>query len=368
MTRRPAPSREPAPAAGAAPEPRAELQIGGHAVPLGVRTRIDLPIAEPYGAGTLTLPVQVVRGDRDGPRLLVTAALHGDEIIGVEIIRRLLKHRALRRLRGTLIALPVVNVYGFVAGSRYFPDRRDLNRSFPGSASGSLAARVAHLMMTEIVARATHAIDLHSAAIHRSNLPQVRAALSHGETNRLARAFGAPVMVESELRDGSLRQAVTDLGVPMLLYEGGEALRFDEVAIRAGLAGLLRVMAALEMVPERHAPKTRIEPVHVRRSRWVRAPSSGVLRSRAQLGATVEKGQILGLIADPTGDDELALRSPAAGIVIGRTEIPLLNEGDAAYHIAMVSDADDAEGTLQALQDELDPEIVPGPANEPPIR
>jgi len=354
VTRRPAPSR--ASAAGTSAEPEAELQIGGQVVPPDTRTRIDLPIAEPYGAGTLTLPVQIVRGERDGPRLLVTAALHGDEIIGVEIIRRLLKHRALRQLRGTLIALPVVNVYGFVAGSRYFPDRRDLNRCFPGSASGSLAARVAHLIMSEIVARSTHAIDLHSAAIHRSNLPQIRAALSHPETNRLARAFGAPVVVESELRDGSLRQAVTDLGVPMLLYEGGEALRFDEVAIRAGLAGL------------RHTPMTRIEPVHVRRSRWVRAPSSGVLRSRAQLGARVEKGQILGLIAGPTGESELALRAPTAGIVIGRTEIPLLNEGDAAYHIATVSDADDAEGTLQALQDELDPEIVPGPANEPPSR
>lgn len=347
--------------------PNGDLVIGGRPIGRGERTRIDLPIAEPYGTGTLTLPVQAVRGQRDGPRLFVSAALHGDEIIGVEIIRRLLKHRALRKLRGTLIALPVVNVYGFVAGSRYLPDRRDLNRVFPGSASGSMAGRLAHLLMDEIVAKCTHGVDLHSAAVHRSNLPQIRADLSDAETERLASAFGAPVMIESGLRDGSLRQAVADLGIPMLLYEAGEALRFDEVSIRAGLGGLLRVMAALGMVPERSAPRTRVAPVRVRRSRWVRAPSGGVLRSQTALGRTVEKGQVLALIADPTGDQELELRSPVRGIVIGRTEIPLLNEGDATYHIASVSESDDVEETLSTLQNELDPDARPGPANEPPI-
>lgn len=344
------------------------LVIGGQEIARGERFRTDLPIAEPYGAGSLTLPVQIVSGREDGPRLFVSAALHGDEIIGVEIIRRLLRHRSLRRLRGTLIALPVVNVYGFVTNSRYLPDRRDLNRVFPGTSGGSLAARLAHLMMTEIVAKCTHGVDLHSAAVNRSNLPQIRARLDDGETKRLALEFGAPVVIEAELRDGSLRQAVSDLGIPMLLYEAGEALRFDEVAIRAGLAGLLRVMAALEMLPSGSAPKTRVEPVMVRKSRWVRAPSSGVLRSRKALGASVNRDDVLGLIADPTGADEVALRSPTTGIVIGRTEIPLLNEGDAAYNIASVSDTDDAEESLMTLQNELDPDARPGPANEPPIQ
>lgn len=345
-----------------------DLEIGGHTIAPGARTRIDLPIAEAYGTGAMTLPVHVVRGSRDGPRLLISAALHGDEIIGVEIIRRLMKHRALRRLSGSIVALPVVNVYGFVSGSRYLPDRRDLNRSFPGSETGSLAARLAHLMLTEIVAKCTHGVDLHSAAVHRSNLPQIRADLSDEATTKLARAFGTPVIIQAELRDGSLRQAVSDLGIPILLYEGGEALRFDEVAIRAGLAGLLRVMATLGMVPSHLAPKTRVEPVVITRSRWTRAPSSGVLRSRTMLGSAVEKGQILGVIANPTGEDEVTLRSPVNGIVIGRTEIPLLNEGDAAYHIASVSESDDAEETMTTHQNELDPEVVPGPANEPPIQ
>jgi hypothetical protein len=317
--------------------------------------------------GTLTLPVKVVRGREDGPRLFVTAAVHGDEIIGVEIVRRLLKHRALRRLRGTLVVLPVVNVYGFISGSRYLPDRRDLNRSFPGSTTGSLAARLADLLMKEIVSKCTHGVDLHSAAIHRANLPQIRAAIADDETKKLALAFGAPVVIEAGVRDGSLREAVSSQGMPMLLYEAGEGLRFDEVGIRAGVAGLLRVMAALGMLPAGSAPRTRVEPVVVRRSRWVRAPSSGVLRSRAALGQKVAKNQILGYIADPTGEGEDALRSPSTGIVIGRTEVPLLNEGDAAFHVASVTDAEDAEETVITYQNELDPESGAGPAQEPPI-
>jgi predicted deacylase len=343
------------------------FEFGDRTVRPGQRMRIDLPIAEPYGAGTLTLPVQIVRGRQDGPRLFVSAALHGDEINGVEIIRRLLRHRALRRLRGMVVALPVVNVYGFMFRSRYLPDRRDLNRSFPGSPTGSLAARLAHLVMTQIVAKCTHGVDLHTAAVDRSNLPQVRAGLDDEETRRLALTFRAPVVINSQVRDGSLRQSVADLGIPMLLYEAGEALRFDEVAIRVGLRGLLRVMAELGMVRTSTHPRTRIEPIVVERSRWVRAPSSGVLRSRVQLGASVVKGQILAVLADPTGDDEVALRAPCAGVVIGRTEIPLLNEGDAAYHIATTDETVDAEESLMMLQSELDPDDRPGATGEPPI-
>ncbi|MGH0038371.1 MAG: succinylglutamate desuccinylase/aspartoacylase family protein [Myxococcota bacterium] len=341
--------------------------FGGRSVEPGQRMRVDLPIAEPYGAGTLTLPVQVVRGKTDGPRLFVSAALHGDEINGVEIIRRLLRHRALKRLRGMLVALPVVNVYGFMARSRYLPDRRDLNRSFPGSSTGSLAARLAHLVMTQLVARCTHGVDLHTAAVDRSNLPQIRADLGDEQTRRLSLAFGAPVVIDAQVRDGSLRQSVSDLGMPMLLYEAGEALRFDEVCIRAGLRGLLRVMAELGMVPAGASPRTRVEPVVVKRSRWVRAPSSGVLRNRARLGAVVEKGQLLGRLADPTGDDEMVIEAPCSGVLIGRTQIPLLNEGDAAYHIASFDDSADPEESVMNLQNELDPEGRRGPAGEPPI-
>jgi hypothetical protein len=175
------------------------------------------------------------------------------------------------------------------------------------------------------------------------------------------------VVIDAQVRDGSLREAVSDLGIPMLLYEAGEALRFDEVAIRAGLRGILRVMAELGMVTSTSGARTRVEPVVVKRSRWVRAPSSGVLRNRVQLGDVVSRRQLLGHLADPTGEDEVTIEAPCAGVLIGRTEIPLLNEGDAAYHIATFDDSVDAEESVMHLQNELDPMGRPGPAGEPPI-
>ncbi len=206
-----------------------DFVIGGETIPLRSRRMIELPLPPLYTHSPLTLPVHVVRGAKSGPRLFVSAALHGDELNGTEIIRRLLNQTVLKRLRGTLVAVPIVNVYGLIHQSRYLPDRRDLNRSFPGSVKGSLAARLAHLFMTEIVHNCTHGIDLHTGAIHRSNLPQIRANLDDEETARLADSFGVPVLLNANLRDGSLREAAAEHGIPMLLYEAGEALRFGEV-------------------------------------------------------------------------------------------------------------------------------------------
>ncbi|MDH3452714.1 MAG: succinylglutamate desuccinylase/aspartoacylase family protein, partial [Gammaproteobacteria bacterium] len=205
------------------------LKIVSTSVKRGDRMTLEIPLPQLYTHTPMTMPAHVVRGKRDGPRLFVSAAVHGDELNGVEIIRRLLNLRTLRRLRGTLIAIPMVNVYGVIHHSRYLPDRRDLNRSFPGSERGSLASRVADLFMTEIVANCTHGIDLHTGAVHRANLPQIRGNLEDPETERLAKLFGVPVLINSRVRDGSLRQSAADCGVPMLLYEAGEALRFDEL-------------------------------------------------------------------------------------------------------------------------------------------
>ena len=209
--------------------------IAGTEVSPGTRRTLELPVASLYSHAPMTLPVQVVCGRHDGPRLFVSAALHGDEINGVEIIRRLLRLPSLKKLRGTLLAIPIVNVYGFVNRSRYLPDRRDLNRSFPGSVRGSMAARLADLFLKEIVDRCNYGIDLHTGAIHRENLPQIRANLDDEETARIARAFHVPLLLNSDLRDGSLREIAAERGIPMLLYEAGEALRFDERAIRAGV-------------------------------------------------------------------------------------------------------------------------------------
>jgi predicted deacylase len=307
--------------------------LGGVEVPPGERRTIELPVGRRFTRAELSLPVEVVNGRRPGPRLFVCAAVHGDEIQGVEIIRRLLR-RSMRGLSGTLIAVPIVNVYGFIGLTRYLPDRRDLNRSFPGTEKGSLAARLAHLFLEQIVACSSHGIDLHTGAIHRSNLPQIRACLDQPETERLARAFGAPVILDSNLRDGSLRQAVMERGIPMLLYEAGEALRFDESSIRAGVRGVLGVMAALDMLPKTAKSRRRIEPFIARSSHWVRAPESGILRDRIRLGGAVCKDQILGMVADPLGREEFEVRASQDGVVIGRTVLPLVNQGDALYHVA----------------------------------
>ena len=344
------------------------LTINGVTVKPGTRISIDLPTGRLYTHTPMTMPVRVVSGKKSGPRLFISAAIHGDEINGVEIIRRLLKLPALKRLHGTIIAIPIVNVHGLINHSRYLPDRRDLNRSFPGSEKGSLAARLANTFMKEIVEKSTHGIDLHTGALHRDNLPQIRANIDDEETDRLARSFNAPVIISSNLRDGSLRESASEHGIPMLLYEAGEALRFDEVSIRAGVKGIVNVMRELEMLPaSRGKTKKQIEPVVARSSSWVRASESGILRAMVPLGARVKKNTLLGIVADPFGETEAKILSQFSGIVIGRTNLPLANEGDALYHIARFEDIEEIEAKVDEFQEEHLPELIPSPKSESPI-
>ncbi|MGB5276308.1 MAG: succinylglutamate desuccinylase/aspartoacylase family protein [Gammaproteobacteria bacterium] len=344
--------------------------IDGEVIPLRSRRLIELQLPPLYTHTPMTLPVHVIRGARDGPRLFVSAAIHGDELNGTEIIRRLLKQPSLRRLRGTLVAIPIVNVYGLIHHSRYLPDRRDLNRSFPGSETGSMAARVAHQFMTEIVHNCSHGIDLHTGAIHRSNLPQIRANLDDPETARLAKAFGVPVLLNSNIRDGSLRGAAADNGTRMLLYEAGEALRFDEVSIRAGVKGIVKVMRILEMLPpSRSRRKILHEPFIARSSTWVRAPVSGLFRKVCGLGSRVKRGDTLGLIDDPMSGEETEVIASAGGIVIGCSEIPLIHEGEALFHIARFEDIKGVAGQVESFQTGLTPDEVSVniEQEEPPI-
>jgi predicted deacylase len=325
------------------------LSIGGTEVPLGIRTTLDLSVAKLYTHTPMTMPLHVIRGRREGARLFVSAAIHGDELNGVEIIRRLVKLPVLHRLRGTLLAIPVVNVFGLLHHSRYLPDRRDLNRSFPGSDRGSLAARLANIFMTEIVSNCTHGIDLHTGAAHRSNLPQIRANVDDEETVRLARAFGAPVTLNANLRDGSLRQAAADFGIPMLLYEAGEALRFEEVSIRAGVRGVVSVMRELGMLPRTRSGRSRVEHFVSRSSSWVRSPVSGILRSATPLGARVRRGALLGVVTDPYGQTEVEVHAHTGGVVVGRMHMPLVSEGDALFHIARFEDASEVAEQVEAF-------------------
>lgn len=344
------------------------LVIGGVEIAAGSRSTVELPVADLYTHANLTMPVHVVRGRQAGPVLFVSAAVHGDELNGVEIIRRLLKQRGLRQLRGTLIAVPIVNVHGFLRHERYLPDRRDLNRSFPGSEQGSVAARLARVFVKEIVQQSDYGIDLHTGAINRPNLPQIRANLGDEVTRRLASAFGCPLMVDASMREGSLREYASQQGVPLLLYEAGEALRFDEFSIRAGVRGVTGVMRELGMLAARGRRRPPPKPVIALDSSWERAPESGILRSLVELGEYVTQDQTLAYVADPFGEQEVAVRAEHAGIVIGRSNLPLAHAGDALYHVARVRGAEEVANRVEAFQTANEPsaEAVVNPG-EPPI-
>lgn len=327
------------------------IEVGGQEIAPGRHVIVDLPVAGLYTHTELTMPVHVVNGRYAGPTLFLTAAIHGDELNGVEIIKRVLKLSALKRLHGRVLAVPVVNVFGFVNRSRYLPDRRDLNRSFPGRETGSIAARLAKLLATEIVEKSNFGIDLHTGAIDRSNLPQIRANLSDPDVLRLAQVFGTPVIVNSTLRDGSLREFAAEKGIPMLLYEAGEALRFDEVSIRAGVRGVSRVMRELGMLPPRKASGSKIAPMQSGGTTWVRAPGSGIVRTACRLGQRVRSEQVLATVSDPFGEVDIKVPATASGIVIGRSMSPLAHEGDALFHIARFDDVTDAAQTVDEFHE-----------------
>jgi predicted deacylase len=346
---------------------QAAITIGGVEVQSGTRQLVHLPLPEFYTYAPTTMPIHICHGRSPGPCLLITSAIHGDEINGVEIIRRLLGHKSLGRIKGTLMLIPVVNVFGFVAQSRYLPDRRDLNRSFPGSPKGSMASRLADVIMSEVLPGCTHMIDLHTGAINRENLPQIRATLnSNRELEQLAKAFNAPVVLDANLREGTFREAAQGKGIQTLVYEAGEALRFDEVSIRAGVAGILNVLSHLGMTRKRTRRREH-HPLIAKSTQWVRAPQSGVARSLVALGAKVSVGDELAYISDPSGGHEEVVKSTVAGIVIGRTRLPLVHEGEAVFHIAKFAQTSAAAESIENFQDAFDPETDTAENGEPPL-
>ena len=315
------------------PEKRNDpITVGGTTVRPGRKVRIELPFARIPTGSEEALPVVVINGRSAGPHVWLSAAIHGDELNGIEIVRRVLRELDAKSLRGALIAAPIVNPLGFLIESRYLPDRRDLNRSFPGSKRGSTAARLAHLFMNEIVGQCSVGIDLHTATNHRINLPQIRADTEDQATLRLARAFGAPFIIHARLRDGSLRQAATERGATVLLYEAGQAHRFDEEAIETGVAGVLRSLRSLKMIDARlpRAKPTKL----IRRTRWVRARRGGLAEMLVKLGQHVDEGQPVASISDAFGTRPTQVKANQTGWVIARTLRPLVNSGDALVHIA----------------------------------
>ncbi len=334
------------------------FSIADISVNAGNRARAEIVVARLYDFTKMTVPIEVVHGTHAGPVLFVTAAIHGDEINGVQIIKRLLHQPIFENMKGTLIAVPIVNVFGFNAKQRYLPDRRDLNRCFPGAPDGPLASQLAHAIMTEVISKSTHGIDLHTGAIHRTNLPHIRASIDNEQMEQMAQAFGAPLIINSGLRDGSLRESAREAGVCVLLYEGGEALRFNEEVIQLGVKGVVSVMRHIGMLADEDAAQKPANSRVSTASYWARAPHSGMLNTACAVGDSVSAGQVLGTICDPFGRHCFDVSAKEAGVIVGMTMLPLLNEGDAIFHIATFNDAakikDVDEDTQQALTGQMD--------------
>jgi len=326
---------------------RDPFEIGSAIVAAGEQQIVQIPLSRLADHTDMMLKALVVHGKKPGPTMFVSGAIHGDEIIGVEIIRRIARMKQLSKIKGTLILIPIVNSYGFLGMSRYLPDRRDLNRVFPGSEKGSPASQLAYTFMQEIVSRCDFGLDLHSGAIHRENLPQIRANLSDPIVKEIATAFGASIMLNANLRDGSLREAAQSVGCHMLLYEAGEALRFNETAVRIGVKGVLGVMRNIGMLPKIKPSKRKIEPVEPVSSHWVRAPISGLMRAAHGLGDAVKKGAVIASVAGPLGETEENVLAKYSGVIIGRTNLPIVNRGDALFHIARVDDLEDTETVIE---------------------
>ncbi len=328
------------------------LIIGGVTIEPGEVKDVPLFIAKQYDFTEIHMPVKVFCGIKEGPNLFICAAVHGDEVNGVEIIKRLSQHKALQNIKGTLILVPIVNAFGFNALSRYMPDRRDLNRSFPGNIHGSLSSRLAHLFVTEILNKCTHGIDLHSGSHHRTNLPQIRACLDTKETLTMAHAFNVPVILDAQIIDGSLRKVAYEKKIPFIVYEAGESLRYDEIAIQNGLQGVLSVMSSLGMIEQTKRKKKKFHSIVAKGNFWIRSPHSGIVIIQKRLGTIVKPKELLGVISDPLGNNNIEIRAEKEGLIIGYNLLPLVNRGDAVFHIATFEKTHLIEKSLEVFNDD----------------
>lgn len=315
-----------------------EFSISGVPVAAGETREIYLKVSESYLSNPIQIPVTVIRGLSEGPTAFVTAAVHGDEINGVDIVRRLIFDVDHEKLSGTLIAIPVVNIPGFLAQSRYLPYHRDLNRYFPGRQRGNNAERIAWKLFREVVLKCDFGIDLHTAALGRLNLPQIRGEMSQHRIRSLARAFGATVLVDQKGVKGSLRRAATDAGVPTILFEAGETGRFSRRVSLAGLQGVLNVLTEMGMWRS-HARKRPPFQVIVKHSDWVRAEKGGILEIDVKPGDLVYAGDPVAAILNPFGKTVTRVKAPMTGIVIGMTTAPQVVPGTGVIHVARLKKA-----------------------------
>lgn len=310
------------------------ITIAGTKISLGEKAKLKLEVARLPSNTMINIPVFVYRAPIDGPVLLLIAGMHGDEVNGTEIIRRMNADKSFLLTKGTVIIIPILNVFGFLNFSRAVPDGKDVNRSFPGNNRGSLASRIAYLFMKEIFPHVDYGLDFHTGGGSRSNYPQIRCKTDIPRQYELAKAFGAPFLLNSKLRDKSFRKEATLKQKPIIVYEAGESQRLDEFAVQEGIAGTKRVMNFLGMsdLPVSPAP----EQIEFAKSKWLRANRSGLFRSYVKPGDKVKRNQLLGTIADPFGDFELKVKSPEDGYIVGLSYAPVISQGDALMHIGLI--------------------------------
>ena len=311
----------------------APLVLLGEEIPPASTQRLAWSATELFEGVPVSTPVLVVNGARPGPTLCLTAAVHGDELNGIEIVRRVLHDIEPGKLSGAVIGVPIVNVQGFRRGSRYLPDRRDLNRYFPGNPRGSAAARIAHALFTDIVAHCDALVDLHTGSFERANLPQIRADLRNSDVVTMTLGFGSMVVLHSEPTVGTLRYAATSAGIPAVTVEAGGPSQLELAEVRHGVKGIETLLTTLGM-----AKKVRLwgdpEPVYYR-STWVRADNGGILLADVGLGSKVRRGDLLGTIVDPMSNARSELRSPYTGRIIGMARNQVVMPGFAAFHVGI---------------------------------
>ena len=311
------------------------MRIFNHNIPKGKRTVINRAVARLHTGTELEIQVVIDRAKKNGPTLLLTSGIHGNEVNGVEIVRQLISKGYSKPEMGTVISIPVVNVLGFLNKAREFPDGRDLNRMFPGSLKGSLASRFAHALMTHVVPQIDYCIDFHTGGAERFNYAQVRTEAGAEKSLELAKVFGAKFIVDANMRDKSFRQSATAQGKTVLLFEGGKSLNFDKVVTKIGLEGAMRVMHHLGMrdFTTELAGSEPEGPIYVHESTWLRAPHSGMFRTYVKNGKHVKKGDVLGTISDPYGQFEKKVKAPNDGYIICLNHSPIITQGDALVHL-----------------------------------
>ncbi len=308
------------------------VEIRGHKIRLGENKLIKIPVDRLPTGTLIEIPVYVFNGKKEGPTILLQGGLHGDEVNSIELIRRMLIDKNYKIHRGCVIVVPLLNVFGFLNLSRDMHGK-DVNRSFPGSKKGSLASRMAYYLMKELVANVDFGIDYHTGGEQRSNFPQIRYTPNDERAKKLATLFNAPFMFGSKLIPKSFRNECYKNNIPILVYEAGESLRLNELAIKKGINGTLNIFRYFDMIAKNVVIEKSIPSIEILNRKWIRAKIAGLFSSNTSNGDMVKKGQILGHIMDTYGETNFAVKAPYNGYIIAVNNFPIINMGDALFHI-----------------------------------